>query len=39
MRVRANPDSLTKWKEEITVSRYLPAAPDPFAKLGYTPDA
>ncbi len=37
MRVRANPNSLTKWKEEITGSRYLQAAPDVFEKLGYTP--
>jgi len=36
-RVQANPGILEKWKAEIADARYLQAAPDLFAKLGYTP--
>jgi hypothetical protein len=36
-RVQANKGILEKWKAEVADARYLQAAPDLFAKLGYTP--
>ena len=36
-RVQANKGILERWQTEIADARYLPAAPDLFAKLGYTP--